>query len=420
MKIVWLINVPTPEASELLGENVTPYGGWLLKTADQLTKDEETELTIIFPYDKVNAYSKIEGERVTYYAIPPISEKNATIKENINVLKDILNIAQPDLVHIHGTEIPHCHTMSIACKDLNIKTTVSIQGLVSMIAKHTYSNLPLKAIYGFSLRNLILKDNVYGLKRLYTSRGKHEVETIKKTNAIIGRTSWDKASTSHINPRVNYYACDETLRDSFYNFKWDIEECEEHSIFVSQAQNPIKGFHVILEAMPLILKKYPNAKIYVAGSNIIKDDTLVEKIKQPYYGKYIKKLIKDYRLLDKIEFTGPLNEIEMCQQYLKANVFVSASFIENSPNSLGEAMILGVPTVSSYVGGVPDLLRHDEEGYLYQTDAPYMLAYYINKIFDNKRRTVEISENARKRALQTHNPEKNINTLLNIYKTILD
>ena len=85
-----------------------------------------------------------------------------------------------------------------------------------------------------------------------------------------------------------------------------------------------------------------------------------------------------------VVFTGPLDEEKMCQRYLKSNVFVCPSSIENSPNSLGEAMVLGVPCVASDVGGVSDMLKHKEEGFVYQTDAPYMLAHYVCEIFENE------------------------------------
>ena len=71
----------------------------------------------------------------------------------------------------------------------------------------------------------------------------------------------------------------------------------------------------------------------------------------------------------------------MCEQYLKANVFVLPSAIENSPNSLGEAMMLGTPTVVSDVGGVKNMIDHEKEGYVYQPDASYMIAYYAGRFF---------------------------------------
>ena len=103
---------------------------------------------------------------------------------------------------------------------------------------------------------------------------------------------------------------------------------------------------------------------------------------------------------------------------MEANVFISPSTIENSPNSVGEAMLLGVPIVSSNVGGVADLLKDKEEGYLYQSDAPYMLAYYVMQTFKDFERASVMGQNARKHAAITHSYEKNLNCLLDVYHQI--
>ena len=115
-----------------------------------------------------------------------------------------------------------------------------------------------------------------------------------------------------------------------------------------------------------------------------------------------------------------LNAEEMKQQFLKSEIFVSPSVIENSPNSLGEAMILGMPIVAANVGGVSSMLVHGKEGYLYQSDAPYLLAYYISQLFDDRENEYELGKNAREHALRTHNKEKNIRELIDIYKNITE
>lgn len=63
-----------------------------------------------------------------------------------------------------------------------------------------------------------------------------------------------------------------------------------------------------------------------------------------------------------------LDEKQMVQQYLNANVFVLASAVENSPNSLNEAMITGTPCIVSYVGGIGNRMRMGEDGFLYPQD----------------------------------------------------
>ena len=129
-------------------------------------------------------------------------------------------------------------------------------------------------------------------------------------------------------------------------------------------------------------------------------------------------MIKRLDLERNVVFTGPLDEKKMCQRYFKSNVFVCPSSIENSPNSLGEAMILGVPSVASYVGGIPDMLKDKEEGFLYQHDAPYMLAQYVCEIFENEDLALKFSNNARQHALKTHDRDENARNLIEIYEEI--
>ena len=130
-------------------------------------------------------------------------------------------------------------------------------------------------------------------------------------------------------------------------------------------------------------------------------------------------MIKRLHLERNVVFTGPLDEEKMCQRYLKSHVFVCPSSIENSPNSLGEAMVLGVPCVASDVGGVSDMLKHKDEGFVYQTDAPYMLAHYVCEIFENEDLALKFSKNAREHALTTHDRDANTRRLIEIYRDII-
>lgn len=419
MNILWLINIPLPEASQLMGEKPSPFGGWLINASKDLANKEDVELSIAFPSNKANKFKELKGEKINYYPFIPVKENDNKVIEYNESFKMLLNNLKPDIVHIYGTELAHTLSMVNICNKLNIKTVISVQGLVSIIEKHMYSNLPIYAIYGNTFRTIIRKDNVRGLKRLFRNRGKNEIESLQKTNHIIGRTTWDKACSKQINPDAKYHFCNEILREEFYKHQWDINDCEKYSIFLSQGQYPIKGLHYMLEAMPLILKKFPKTKVYISGKDITKSDSFKDKLLMTYFGKYIKKIIEELGLEKNVVFTGPLDEKKMCQRYLKSNVFACPSSIENSPNSLGEAMILGVPSVSANVGGVPDMLNDKEEGFLYQHDASYMLAHYICEIFKNEDLALKFSKNAREHALKTHNKDKNTRSLIKIYNEIV-
>ena len=83
-------------------------------------------------------------------------------------------------------------------------------------------------------------------------------------------------------------------------------------------------------------------------------------------------------------------------------------------------MLLGVPTVSSDVGGIKNLLVHDEEGFIYPADEPYMLAHYVSELFENQELAQRFSDNSKKHATELYDVEKNMGDLFNIYEKILN
>jgi glycosyltransferase involved in cell wall biosynthesis len=80
---------------------------------------------------------------------------------------------------------------------------------------------------------------------------------------------------------------------------------------------------------------------------------------------------------------------------------------------------MGVPCVASFVGGVTDRIEHGVDGFFYQHDAPYMLAFYICRIFESDALALTLSENAIKSAQTVNNADENLNRLLCIYKQVL-
>lgn len=416
MNILWLINVPLPEASILLEEPSLPFGGWLVNTSKKLSYETNIELSIAFP--KKGNIKKLQGEKNKFYLFPPVNETNSDMIDNNKFLEEIVDDANPDIVHIFGTEYAHTLAMVNICKSKNIKSVISIQGLVSVIAKHYMMGLPTKVQKKITFRDLIKRDNIKLQQKKFVEKGKLEIEAIQKVGHVIGRTTWDKACTSQINPNAKYHFCNETLRDEFYKHIWNKDNYEKHSIFVSQGSYPIKGLHYILQAMPLVLKKFPKAKLYVGGLDITSSKSYKEKIKMTSYGYYINELIEKNSLHSNVFFTGILNEEQMCNRFLLSNVFVSPSSIENESNSLSEAKLLGVPSVASYVGGVTDRIHDKEDGFFYQNDSPYMLAYYICEIFKDEELALKFSKNARKQALSIFDSEVNIQRLIEIYNNI--
>lgn len=425
-KVLWVCNVPIPQIAENMGIKPPNICGWITGFANSLLQDNSVELHVCFPLLGLKEMVSGKVENISYYAfsqpkmfgILPAEDQLIITDKMKRQINEIIQVVKPDILHCFGTEYQHT-LVAIESFNNSKKTIINIQGLTSVCWRHYNTGIPFNETRRFAVSNLIRGNLIHQAKRM-EKRGQIEINSIKKAGNIIGRTDWDHECTSQINPTAIYYHCNESLRDSFYYGKWQYEDCIKHSIFMSQAAYPIKGLHFMLQALPEIIDAFPDAHLYVAGNDLTKADSLYSKLKSTSYAGYIRKLISKERLENKVTFLGPLSESQMKSQYLKSNVFVSSSTIENSPNSLGEAMLLGVPCVSSYVGGVTSLLKHDSEGYLYQCDAPYMLAYYVKKIFTSPDLAMQLGVRAKAHASKTHDRKNNIESLLNIYKDVVE
>jgi glycosyltransferase involved in cell wall biosynthesis len=411
MKILWINNIELPEIAKKYNRN-TVVGGWMKVMAKQLAMHPHFQLYIASPVLADTYFNEFYNE--IYY----FSFKEKQAKKDIDI---IISYVEPDIIHIWGTEEKHAYySVKIAEKyNLLNKTIISIQGLLSIYTKHYAIGLPPHVVYGYSIKELLGKPNISHAMKQMKNKSCYEVKLLSTAKHCIGRTEWDYACVKQINPNIQYHFCNETLRDKFYDMTWTYEKCEKHTVFFSQSHYPIKGVHFLIEAIYIVKRFFPDVKVRLIGKNPMAT-SFNQYLRQGSYQKYLAKLLKTYNLVNCFEWMGYLNEDDMVNMYCNSHVFVCSSTIENSSNSIGEAMLLGVPVIASDVGGIKSLMVHKKEGLLYQDTASYMLAQHIIHIFSNKKMAKYLSENARIKALKTHNKEKNFNCLQNIYKDLKD
>ena len=408
MKLLWLCNMAP---GIIRGGN----GLWTDHVLSGL-RSQDVTIHILFPGKKV--HRGMIDEKCSFLSFKAKVPYRYVPEQEILFQKEIRDF-QPDVIHIWGTEYAHTLAMLTACEKLGMadRTVVNIQGLCSVIARHYTEGIPFSVQKRSTFRDWIRKDNVLQQQRKFVLRGENEVKALGIARHVIGRTEWDRACVEQINPDATYHFCNETMRDPFFKGQWAYDGCGRYTIFASSCEYPVKGFHYVLEAFCEVLKAYPEAKLMVPGRSFL-GNGLIQKLRRNSYQKYMIKLVEKYGLKEKVRFLGSLRAEQMRDVFLNANVFVLPSTIENSPNSLGEAMLLGVPCVASDVGGVSSMMVHNSEGYIYQSTAPYMLAYYIKKIFAMEEGAAELGLAARKHALKTHDPETNLNRLMEIYREL--
>ena len=415
MKILWITNILFPEPLAYLtgcGE-IKGGGGWMTASADFLAHSESISLIIATVSPIVNSLTEVQGKRIKYYVLPYGRGNKYYNPDYEHFFQLIQRKENPDVVHIHGTEFTHGLAYVNACGNKNV--VVSIQGMKSVISDYYCAGISLKErLQNITIRD-ILKGGIGHEAKEFAKQGQCEIELIRKVKHVIGRTDWDRAHTWAYNNNIIYHHCDETLRAEFYTSrKWDYNHCQKHSIFLSQAWYPLKGAHQVLKATAFLLEKYPDLEICIAGDDVTQYANFMGLIHYTTYARYFIRLINSCQLKNKVKFLGSLSTQEMIDEYLKCNVFICPSSIENSPNSLGEAQVLGTPCIASYAGGIPTMMKGLEK-YLYRFDDVTALSYLIDSIF-----TLESNyEGNICDATLRHNALRNNSELLNIYQSVI-
>ena len=427
MKVLWVCNIMIPTIARQLGVSYSNREGWLSGLLDRVVQEQVSnriELGIAFP-----AGEEMGNLQRTMQLGENMSCRCYGFLENMDTpeiydaalekrFQEILGDFEPDILHVFGTEFPHA-LACIKAYGRSERTLVGIQGLCSAIAEEYMADLPAKVQRQVTLRDRIKEDSIRQQQKKFKKRGEHEKEALLLTGHVAGRTDFDREQAAKINPSAKYHFMNETLRGIFYHDRWKRTACQPYSIFLSQGDYPLKGFHYLLRAMPRVLEQFPDTHIYVAGSNIIEVGTFKDRLKLPAYGKYLRKLIRENRLSDHVTMLGKLTAEEMKEQFLRTHLYVLPSALENSPNSLGEAMMLGVPCVAADVGGVHNLLTDGGDGMLYPAGDVEALADRIIEIFTKEAIVERFSDNARKHARVNHDADQNYYRLIHIYREII-
>lgn len=414
MRVLWVVNIVLPDAAHLVGEGKIAFGGWIGAMLNQLSRTPGIELGVVTRAD-VPARSSAYINGIQYYILPQSCRDKYDISSED--CRFVLDEFRPDLLHVEGTEFSHALTFLNSWQGKNV---VSLQGIINGYEPYQYGGLPVgEMLFSFSsVKVMVAASLIYRKLALFMPRLKGEVNAIRKAQNILGRTTWDHAYAYAMNPDAPYYSCNRILRDEFYRQRWDIAVMERHSVFIGNAASALKGAHFALTAIAQLKREYPNIKLYIAGVSPFGSTRKVFTglIGYPAYLRY---LIRKLDIKANVVFTGVLQADEMATLLSRVNAFVLCSTIENSPNTLGEAMAMGVPCISSFVGGAADMAHDGEEALFYRDNDPVQLAFQIKRIFDDEGLALKLSSNARHRALDTHDPQDNVSKILRAYYEIL-
>jgi colanic acid/amylovoran biosynthesis glycosyltransferase len=148
-----------------------------------------------------------------------------------------------------------------------------------------------------------------------------------------------------------------------------------------------KGHHILMQAFQKIRGKFPNATLTIIGGGEMEEQLL--------------SLAVQLELGDSFHLLNHLHKSQVREQMAKADLFVAASLeasngdVEGIPNVLKEAMATGIPVVSTYHAGIPELITNDKEGVLVQENNIDALAGALEWMLENRALWPFYSTNAR-------------------------
>lgn len=419
MRILWL---STTKGLFRSNNDGTSYngGGWIASLQKIFIGDESDEFGFAFITTNADDKAYVDGN-VSYSPIyTPAMSRWAKIKQYyggykhdgnnkyLPQVKQVIEAFRPDVVHLFGLE----NLMAKAIGELNVAKVVHLQGLLSPCSNAFMPpSLNTKSfVWPITAREWVLRNGYIFAKKSMEVRGEREFELFKKFNHFMGRTEWDFRVSQLLSPNSTYYHVDEVLRDSFYlnAGQWKSGSSHRFTIISTLSNTIYKGLDLVLKTAKL-LKRSTTLDFTWQVVGIKESDGIVT-----FFERELGIKGSDVG----IEYLGVKKEEELCGLLLQGSVFVHPSYIDNSPNCLCEAQLLGMPVMGCDVGGVPSLINNGETGYLVPANAPFELAYLLREMSTDEQTCQQLGHNAFVAASQRHNREKIKSDLIKVYEQV--
>ena len=386
-----------------------PFAGWICAFENSLKSVSDVTLGMAFLHSETA--EKIEADRITYYPM----QRNGSFfskvsrffwisrqdKSELKLCLKVIEDFKPDLIHVFGTET----SFGLITKHTNVPVIIHLQGLL-----HPYINAWLPP--GYALKDYFLSEglaptSIAGRIRAWRFNkyaASRELRIMRTCKYFMGRTHWDKAFCEFNGPQAQYFHCDELLRNSFY--------CSDEShapaipTFMTTISNPLyKGQDMLLKtAKELKSSGFVNFKWKVFG---VKSLRFAEK-KTGIVAKDVN-----------IEVCGLVPADVLKNELLQSTAFIHPSYIDNSPNSICEAQMLGIPVIACNVGGVASIVENNETGFLVPANDPGMMAYMMQTLLRDKEKAKIIGDAGRHCAQKRHDQGRIIEQLTDIYRKVL-
>ncbi|MBR6596995.1 MAG: glycosyltransferase [Paludibacteraceae bacterium] len=412
MKVLWF-EITTPKRYAC---NAGVLGGWQDSLEEAVMSLPEVELCVAFesnnPSDTVkkvdgityipmhfsySLWDKIKS-KVSWSSIErEVKEKSLAVIQSVN----------PDIIHVFGCEWPYGSVAPYT----SVPVVIHIQGAIVPYDNALYP--PKYNIWNYIKALKFNAVRILAAKLVEINnrnRAKMECRIWQDVSNYMGRTNWDHALSNVMHPGRSYYHVDETLRPLFLSSQkvWQYEKREKVKIFTTGCTTFWKGPDMMLKTAKILKHLGLDFEWSVAG----------------HFPATLKKVV-EYTEKTKFEennviFTGPLQPQELLDELVSSTLYVHTAYVENSPNSICEAQCLGVPVISTNVGGISTLLQNGECGYMVPANDPWQMANAIIQLSSDEKRMSELSRVEMQVAKTRHDVVNIRGQLMACYKDVIE
>jgi glycosyltransferase involved in cell wall biosynthesis len=424
IRVMWFANTPGLSAGHL--KVSLAAGGWISALQQAVEAVPECQLGFVF-YTEL-AMAPFEYGKTWYYPIQPLGSSKgkrfmnriagrAEADENLPAFLRVVEQFKPDIIHVHGTEFPFGLILREVKK---IPVVVSIQGNLTVYREKYFAGLSQPGFWrGWRTGYPFYRADY----KIWRRRMEVEQEILRRTRFVFGRTDWDRRVARALAPDAEYFHVDEVIRSRFYGLEWTgragvvREEKVDKAgarraapvFFTTSSPSIYKGFEAIIDTARVLIGNGFAFEWMVAG--LKESDPLVRLICKM-------RKVKDLVALN-IRLLGTLGEWAVAEMLLSCDAYIQVSHIENSPNSVCEAMLAGVPVIASFAGGTGSLLRDGVEGVLVQDGDPYVLAGAMQEVTGRPEKHAAMAAEGRKVAQKRHDPGSIVTSMLERYREII-
>ncbi len=419
MRVLWFTNTPSrykPSSHPYYG------GGWIDSLEALIQGHEDVDLGISFyhPSDTV----KVIRSNLTYYPILRKSAKRRPlthllhswtghVESETSTLPKLLSVIDdfsPDVIHVFGTEGPFSSVQT----HTEIPVVIHLQGLINPCTNAFFppgqSRSSLLTSLSLLTRNLLALGPFSSYQR-HRQGALREARNLRQAHYVMGRTEWDRRVAQWFNPNVEYFKVNEVLRTPFYHPVPSRPSClNPGPVRIVSTLSPIlfKGIDVILKT----------ARLLQAEAKLNFEWTILGISESDPILRHFARSTETQTGQLSLKFVGAKSPEELAILLQNSDMFVHPSYIDNSPNSVCEAQILGVPVIACRVGGLDSLITHQQSGILVPANGVFELASWIIQLSRDPTLAQRLGSEARRQALIRHDRQAIVSGLLEVYHTI--